>query len=162
MRPILLATDGSPSAAEATLEAIELARTFDTGMIALSATHVVAPVYAYHGYAEAVARFQQLEEERIADVLLQTAAAAKAAGVDCETVSASGPPVAEICKTAREHGARMIVVGAHGWGPVRRMLYGSVSTGLLHAAPCPVLVVRHSEVIPDRPDTHAVATKEAS
>ena len=31
---------------------------------------------------------------------------------------------------------------AHGWGPARRFFSGSVSTGLVHSAPCPVLVVR--------------------
>jgi nucleotide-binding universal stress UspA family protein len=34
----------------------------------------------------------------------------------------------------------MIVVGAHGWGAVKRLVFGSVSLGVLHEAPCPVLV----------------------
>src|SRR5690242_21688292 len=36
----------------------------------------------------------------------------------------------------------MIVVGAHGWGPLGRVLHGSVSGSLLDDPPCPVLVVR--------------------
>ena len=36
----------------------------------------------------------------------------------------------------------MIVVGAHGWGPIRRLWHGSVSIAVLHEAHCPVLVVR--------------------
>jgi nucleotide-binding universal stress UspA family protein len=47
----------------------------------------------------------------------------------------------EICAAAEEAGAGMIVLGAHGWGAVRRMLFGSVSSAVLHHASCPVLVV---------------------
>jgi nucleotide-binding universal stress UspA family protein len=56
-------------------------------------------------------------------------------------VGTSGPIVEEICKVAHDRAARMIVAGAHGWGPIKRLLHGSISTGLLRAAPCPVLVV---------------------
>jgi Universal stress protein family len=34
------------------------------------------------------------------------------------------------------------VIGSHGWGVVKCALFGSVSTGVLHQAKCPVLVVR--------------------
>lgn len=37
--------------------------------------------------------------------------------------------------------AEMVVVGARGPGPVRRMLLGSVSAGLIHQAHCPVCVI---------------------
>lgn len=141
MKPILLATDGSPSAAEATLEAIELARSMETSLIAVSVSHVVVPAHAYYGFDEAVATLQRLEEQRVAEVLHETSAAAKAAGIECETVGTSGPIVEEICKVAHDREARMIVAGAHGWGPIKRLLHGSISTGLLHTAPCPVLVV---------------------
>jgi hypothetical protein len=33
------------------------------------------------------------------------------------------------------------VVGSHGWGPIRRLVFGSVSRALLDHAACPVLVV---------------------
>lgn len=38
-------------------------------------------------------------------------------------------------------GADLLVVGSRGYGPVLRVLLGSVSTQLIHLAPCPVLVI---------------------
>jgi nucleotide-binding universal stress UspA family protein len=70
-----------------------------------------------------------------------TEAAAKE-GIDCTAVEADGAVVEEICRIAAEHDAQLVVVGSHGWGAARRFLSGSVSTGLVHSAPCPVLVVR--------------------
>lgn len=39
--------------------------------------------------------------------------------------------------------ADMVVVGARGLGTVRRVLLGSVATGLIHHAHCPVAVIHH-------------------
>ena len=49
-----------------------------------------------------------------------------------------GPAIVEACEEA---GADLLVAGSRGYGPVRRVLLGSVSTQLAHKAPCPVLVV---------------------
>jgi nucleotide-binding universal stress UspA family protein len=38
-----------------------------------------------------------------------------------------------------------VVIGSHGWGAIRRLVFGSVSSALLHHAPCPVLVARLDE-----------------
>ena len=52
-----------------------------------------------------------------------------------------GPPDQIIIEKAREWNADLIVVGSHGRGFWGRLL-GSVSNGVLHHAPCSVLVVR--------------------
>ncbi|HET8565538.1 MAG TPA: universal stress protein [Solirubrobacterales bacterium] len=49
-----------------------------------------------------------------------------------------GPAIAAACE---EVGADLLVAGSRGYGPVMRVLLGSVSTQLAHKAPCPVLVV---------------------
>ena len=46
--------------------------------------------------------------------------------------------------------ADMVVVGARGLGTVRRVLLGSVSTGLIHHAHCPVAVIPDEASAPSR------------
>jgi len=51
-----------------------------------------------------------------------------------------GPPAATLA-SACEDGVDLLVAGSRRYGPVMRVLLGSVSTQLVHLAPCPVLVV---------------------
>ena len=37
--------------------------------------------------------------------------------------------------------ANLLVIGTHGYGPIKRFLLGSVATRVLRAAPCPVVTV---------------------
>ncbi|HVD40715.1 MAG TPA: universal stress protein [Solirubrobacterales bacterium] len=53
----------------------------------------------------------------------------------------AGTPGATIAAACEEIGADLLVAGSRGYGPVMRVLLGSVSTQLVHKAPCPVLVV---------------------
>jgi nucleotide-binding universal stress UspA family protein len=55
------------------------------------------------------------------------------------------PPVEGILEAADAVGARAIVLGSRGYGPIRRALVGSVSRGVVRDARCPVLVVKGSE-----------------
>lgn len=141
MKPVILATDGSISAAEATLEAIELARAFDTSLVAVSVEHVTIPSYGYYGYGEIVEELTRSENKHVEQTLEQVRTAAAEAGIECEIVHGTGPVVDTICNVARKRDGRVIVIGAHGWGPIRRAYHGSTSTAVLHQARCPVLVV---------------------
>jgi nucleotide-binding universal stress UspA family protein len=143
-RPILFATDGSPSAEEAQREAFELAERLDAPLLVVSVVHGAVPTvgYADYGYSNIVAELTEAEHHRVTGLLASVAETAEAEGVHCSTLAADGFAVEEICKKASEYDAQLIVVGSHGWGPARRFLSGSVSTGLVHSAPCPVLVVR--------------------
>jgi nucleotide-binding universal stress UspA family protein len=143
-RPILFATDGSPSAEDAQKEAFELARRLGEPLVVVSIVHPVAPPVGYvaYGYADIVAELTEAERHRVTALLAGVAEAAEAEGIHCSTVVGDGFAVEEICRKASEYEAQLIVVGSHGWGAARRFLSGSVSTGLVHSAPCPVLVVR--------------------
>jgi nucleotide-binding universal stress UspA family protein len=143
-RQILFATDGSPSAADAQKEAFELALRFDSPLVVVSVVHAALPAVGYssYGYSNIVVELTEAERHRVSALLSSVAEAAEVAGVHCSTVAVDGFAVEEICRKASEYDAQLIVVGSHGWGAARRFLSGSVSTGLVHSAPCPVLVVR--------------------
>jgi nucleotide-binding universal stress UspA family protein len=152
-RPILFATDGSPSAAEAQLKALELARLLDVTLLVVSVAHVSLPAvgYAGYGYSNVVSELTGAEHSRVEQLLATVAEDAEAAGVHCSTFAADGIAVDEITRIAAERDAQLIVVGSHGWGATRRFLSGSVSTGLVHQAQCPVLVVRSSRHALEQP-----------
>jgi len=140
----LFATDGSPCAAEAQQEAFMLAERLEAPLLVVSIAHAALPVVGYggYGYSNVVAELMQEEHKRVEKLLASVAEAAEAESLHCSTVAADGFAVEAICEKATEYEAQLIVVGSHGWGAARRLLSGSVSTGLVHSAPCPVLVVR--------------------
>jgi nucleotide-binding universal stress UspA family protein len=142
MQPIVLATDGSPTAEEATAVAIDLAR--DTGAKLCVAAAWEAPLTVYpYAPVSAVPELERAERARATDAARTAIARATEAGIVAESFVREGDPVDIVSETARNTSASLIVVGSHGWGRLRRLVFGSVSTALLHEAPCPVLVARH-------------------
>jgi nucleotide-binding universal stress UspA family protein len=109
--------------------------------------------YADYGYSNVIAEMATAERHRVEKLLATIGQTAEAEGVSCSTVVAEGFVVDEIRRMATDYDAQLIVVGSHGWGAARRLFSGSVSTGLVHEAPCPVLVVR----VPQAAKEHAVA-----
>lgn len=59
-----------------------------------------------------------------------------------ETAVIDGSPKQVIVEQAEQWGADLIVVGCHGFGPVKRFLLGSVSQAVAVHAPCSVEIVR--------------------
>lgn len=141
MTPILLATDGSPTAQEATQVAMTLAADSGRPLVAVTVFDVSSSTVGY-GVLPALPDWTDVLKEHAAAVLDDLRDLASARGLEVETELRWGFPADEICRLAEERGAELIVIGSHGWGPARRLLFGSVSDGVLHHAPCPVLVVR--------------------
>lgn len=144
MKPVLLATDGSPTAEKATETAIELAKLLDTELVIVTVWTIP---YTATGFAPVPINGEvaKLGEDEAKKLVLKTAALAEEAGVETRTVALRGIPVEEICLAADTYKPRFLVIGSHGWGVIRRALFGSVSTGVLHRAKCPVLVVHAEE-----------------
>jgi nucleotide-binding universal stress UspA family protein len=144
MNPIVLATDGSPSAEKATRLAVELARETGSRLCVVAAWHTPLTNYSW-APVTALPEVEEAEKKRAHDAATAALELAQAAGVDAESFVRNGEPARVISQTAKNCDASFVVVGSHGWGTVRRLVFGSVSSALLHRAPCPVLVARLDE-----------------
>ena len=132
-RTIAVAYDDTPEAEAALRRAEEIALACRATIVIYTVVAPPAAVPGATGYTPAmppdagaiVTRTVKGVDERIA-----------ATG---RTLSGTpGPAIAEACEEAE---ADLLVAGSRGYGPVLRVLLGSVSTQLVHRAPCPVLVV---------------------
>jgi nucleotide-binding universal stress UspA family protein len=143
MKPVMLATDGSPTAAKATASAIELARLLGTELVIVTVSDVAYASYSAIGFAPIpLGELASLGQEEAAKITTEAAEHAEEAGIETRAVVLRGFPVEAICDAAERFAPQFLVIGSHGWGAMKRALFGSVSTGVLHHAKCPVLVVR--------------------
>ena len=154
MKPVMLASDGSPSAEEATTKAIEFAKLLGAPLIVVTAWDIP---YSTLGYAAVpvIPDLDKVGKDQGEKVASEAAAAARTAGVEVQAYTLRGFPVEEICLAADKWDPQLLVVGSHGWGTVKRAFAGSVSTGVLHHSKVPVLVVRAPE--PERASTPQAA-----
>ena len=91
MKPVMLATDGSPTAEKATDTAIDLAKLLDTELIVVTAWEIP---YTTVGLAPAPRRSQSSRsssEEQARTVTAEAAARAEEAGVEARTLVLRGP-----------------------------------------------------------------------
>jgi nucleotide-binding universal stress UspA family protein len=154
-KKILVALDGSESSQRAAQAAVELAEKLKADLIVL---HAISPptsyyrstiasptgmslpapsqheIDAYYAYARKVAL----------GIVGETESKAKKQGVHVKTdiPEAVSSVVETIINHAAKENADLIVVGTRGLGGFKRMLLGSVSSGIVSHANCPVLVVR--------------------
>jgi nucleotide-binding universal stress UspA family protein len=86
------------------------------------------------------AEYFESQEAGAREVLVEAEALAKDGGaVEVTTAFVREAAVPGLVHASKE--ADMVVVGSRGHGAVKRLLLGSVSTGLAHHARCPVAVV---------------------
>jgi nucleotide-binding universal stress UspA family protein len=70
----------------------------------------------------------------------------KLAGLDVETVVAVGDIAEEIIKHAQKTGTDMIIIGTHGRKGLEKIMFGSVASGVVRGASCPVLTINPYKV----------------
>jgi nucleotide-binding universal stress UspA family protein len=144
---ILIGTDGSEGALAAARRALDLLTPDATVHLVCVAEVATSMDAGSDPESEAgiapprefdPARARAIDDATMA--LERTASALRGAAV--ETYVGEGDPGPVLCERAETLGADIMVVGSRGRGAIRRVLLGSVSTYLVHNAPCPVLVVR--------------------
>ena len=147
MHSILISTDGSPSAAAALADGLELAR--QAGAKALFVN--VRPTISLLGVPYEQEKLS--EQMEIARAALEGATArAGELGVEAESEILEGDPAEQILGLARSRDVDLVVVGSRGRGPISAALLGSVSRAVVNGADRPVLVVRKPEKSPGDPD----------
>ena len=137
--PIVVGVDDSEFGTNALRYAIAEAAVHETSVRAVAAYDVPHP--ALESNPELVARMRADVEVEAAETVSQALdeAQGKKAEVSVEQVVVKGRAAQAILGNAGD--ARLIVVGAHGKGLVRRILLGSVSRKVLTEADRPVAVV---------------------
>jgi nucleotide-binding universal stress UspA family protein len=132
LRKVAVAFDGTPESKAALREAETLAT---RGNATIEVLTVVAPLVAMPGVV-GYAPVDPPDPGRILTDAVNSVDDALAA----HGRRLDGPPASTLAE-ACEDGVDLLVAGSRRYGPTMRVLLGSVSTQLIHKAPCPVLVV---------------------
>lgn len=144
---ILFPTDGSELSRSAAETAAALAKSLGAKITAI---HVIAQ-YAMpvsdmtFGYVPMIspAEYERAAKRAASEYLAQVVAAAKSAGVECETTAeAGGAPWDAIVRTAAKRKCDLIVMASHGRRGVAAMVLGSETQKVLTHSKIPVLVCR--------------------
>ena len=153
---ILLASDGSETAAHATEVAVELSKKTDSELHVLYVGEY-SPALLYPQAAdtswvvqENLAPIQEEQGQQFEQVARQTLDAEvqqvrAVGGTVAQAHLRMGTPDAEVVDLAEELSVGLVVVGSRGLGGIRRALMGTVSDSVVRHAHCPVLVVRKEE-----------------
>lgn len=136
--------DGSEASINASNHAIEMAKKFDASLIVLC---IVSPsAYMDLGYAN-VGRMKEIESTEKKQAQQEVNKVKKRAMEKEVTVKSNvlvkyTSIVKEIVEYAKKHKIDLIVTGSRGVTGFKKMLLGSVASGVITYAHCPVLVVK--------------------
>ncbi len=142
---IVVGTDGSADANDAVKLAGQIASIAPVGDVhVVTAYQPLSPSELQRLDEELPDEFHdQLTGDLIARPVIEEAASLLSArGVNHTVHEVNDDPAHAILSLARGLSADLIVVGSRGEGAIDRMRHGSVSTKVMHDAPCSVLVVK--------------------
>jgi nucleotide-binding universal stress UspA family protein len=150
--PIVVAVDGSPHS-DAAVEWAARESVLRHASVAL--VHAITPMPGSLADAAARSNVDRWYKDNANTVVAAAEATFRAAhgqsrAVDVQTTVLEAPVLPALIDLSAS--APLIVVGSRGQGAIGRLLMGSVSTGLVHHAHCPVAVIPLGETrnAPDR------------
>jgi nucleotide-binding universal stress UspA family protein len=155
LQKILVALDRSETYQHVLDEALALAKATHASLMFFHVLNSVDQGYPYPMYPSADAypalyeetiqlyseQLRRFEQEGIA-FLQSLTRQATALDIPVEYSQSPGDPGRMICKTAESWKADAILMGRRGRSGLREMLLGSVSSYVLHHAPCSVMMVQ--------------------
>lgn len=140
---IVVATDGSSTAAVALRHAVDLARCCGARLHVVNARRsggeMVATSIETAGLCGIAAEGAVAAQGRLRADFDQLATALGDEGVDVTAHCLPGEPADVIVRVAEQENADLVVVGNRG---MHRRVLGSVPNSVSHGAPCSVLIVR--------------------
>ncbi len=130
---ILVAVDGSENSTRATAAAVPIAEKYGAEILVLNVI-----------LGRAYDQFKTVAEKKAREIVDREVELARSRGVKArwEVLPSAESIVGQIVDYADREKADLIVMGSRGLGGFKRMVIGSVSSGVVTHARCPVLVVR--------------------
>ena len=149
-----VACDGSAESRNAQDAAVALAQEIGASVRLISVVNVEADAFGWgYGVIDLEDDMREIYAER-----LREAAARVPKEIEVETELLSRGPVSDLIEKAAER-VDLLFLGSRGYGPVRRVLLGSVSASLVKHCPCPVIVVPRG-ASSDQADDNAAAAEQ--
>ncbi len=149
---ILVPFDGSANAVEAVRVAIEMAKVFKEKITLLNVQHSYETLHTKMFFDKVQIHDYQLQQAE--EIMRPALDVLKQSGVDFSSKMRVGDPRDQIIREAQSdceqgkacmlQGMRWIVMGSRGLNAFLGSVIGSVSMGVLHGAPCPVVIVPYS------------------
>ncbi len=136
---ILIPTDGSENAKVAASKGLELAKSINAEVTAMSVVDMGTMAYASQGFNSMAPVYSFLEESAKSAVDL-VRAEGEERGIDVKTIVGKGVPANAIIEESKDYD--LIVMGTMGRTGLPHLLLGSVAEKVVRLAHCPVLVIR--------------------
>lgn len=140
---ILVAVDGSDQSMRAVDVGISLAKQHSSKLTALYVIHIPFGESLYPRsiwYKDFIDDINKETSKWVADI--QRRGREKRIEIESKMKETAESVPAEIVRYAKEDGTDLIVVGSRGRSELEKLFLGSVASGILAYASCPVLVVR--------------------
>ncbi len=138
-KKILLAYDGSDGAEKALEAGINLAKTHQAELWAIT---VQERLPRYGGTIDEVQEEKKVADERYGKIVEQVRARAQEEGLEIKTLRPFGHPAQTIVEVAKEGKFDLILVGHSGLSGVWAEFLGTTAEKVSRHAPCSVLIVR--------------------
>jgi nucleotide-binding universal stress UspA family protein len=142
---ILVGIDGSESSIDAADYAIEMAKKDGAQIIALTVNRIPLSSYGLATPQEEVKQSKDNEEmQEFKEWLDKISQNAKQNSVQLkkEIINSQMSVEAAIVEYAESEGVDLIVIGTRGNSGIKNMLLGSIASGVVKYATCPVMVVK--------------------
>jgi nucleotide-binding universal stress UspA family protein len=141
---ILVAVDGSETSMDAAGHAIDMARMYNAQLTALTVSHISLSSYGLAAPPDAIKQRKEkheLESKRWFDELNQSATRNNIQ-FKTELIDSQMSVEGAIVEYAENNGIDLIILGTRGRSGIKKLLLGSVASGVISYATCPVIVVK--------------------